>query len=113
FAVQYATGSWQVVGIIPHSAAAHNAWSANIFAFASDVFPKNALSSVIGIRGMAGSVGGIFFPMLVCSFLDQYKMARNLMGGYNILFVICSLSYLFAWVLIMMLSKKTKGINVG
>ncbi|GAB3427294.1 MFS transporter [Niabella aquatica] len=107
-AVQYATSSWQVVGMISLAAAAHNAWSANIFAFASDMFPKNALSSVIGIGGMAGSVGGILFPMLVGALLDHYKLTGNLMEGYNILFVICSLSYLFAWVIILLLSPKRK-----
>lgn len=106
--VQYAANSWQVVGMIALAAAAHNAWSANIFAFASDLFPRSALSSVIGIGGMAGSVGGILFPMLVGALLDHYKLIGNLMGGYNILFVICSLSYLFAWVLILLLTQNRK-----
>ena len=52
---------------------------------ASDMFPTEAVSSVVGIAGMAGAVGGILFPMLVGYLLDSYKAAGNLTGGYNLL----------------------------
>ena len=46
----------------PLAAAAHQAWSANIFTFASDMFPKQAVGSVTGLGGTAGAVGGISSP---------------------------------------------------
>ena len=65
FTVQYFHNMWMVVALISLAAAAHQAWSANIFTTASDMFPKKAVSSIIGIGGMAGSVGGIIFQPLV------------------------------------------------
>jgi len=97
---KYVTDIWAAVGLISLAAAAHNAWSANIFTLASDMFPKKALSSVIGIGGMAGSVGGILFPLLVGYLLDLYKTSGNITVGYNLLFIICGCAYLLAWILI-------------
>ena len=82
------------------AAAAHQAWSANIYSIATDMFPKKAVSSVIGIGGMAGSVGGIFFPMIVGSLLDKYKLLGNINDGYNIIFLLCGSAYMIAWVII-------------
>lgn len=96
-AAQWATNIWQAVALISLAAAAHQAWSANLYTIVSDMFPKNAVSSVIGIGGMAGSVGGILFPILVGYLLDSYKAAGNIGAGYNILFVISGCTYLLAW----------------
>ncbi|MDX1940862.1 MAG: MFS transporter [Saprospiraceae bacterium] len=94
---QFATNVWVAVALISLAAAAHQAWSANIFTTASDMFPKKAVSSVVGIGGMAGSVGGILFPLLVGYLLNYYKTAGDITIGYNILFVICGCMYLIAW----------------
>lgn len=91
---------WLAVFLISLAAAAHNAWSANIFTIASDLFPKKTLSSVIGIGGMAGSVGGILFPLVTGQLLDFYKAKGNIMIGYQSLFVFCGMVYLLAWVII-------------
>ena len=61
------------------------------------MFPKRAISSVTGIGGMAGSVGGILFPFLVGIILDNAKAAGNISTGYNTIFIICGLAYLLAW----------------
>ena len=109
---QFATNIWQAVGLISLAAAAHQAWSANIFTTASDMFPKRALSSVVGIGGMAGSVGGILFPLLVGSLLDSYKEAGNLTGGYNVLFIICGFAYLGAWGLMHVFAPRMEPVRV-
>jgi len=95
--IQYMHNMWVIVAVISLAAACHQAWSANIYTVASDMFPKNAISSVIGIGGMAGSVGGILFPFLVGALLDHYKIAGHIGTGYNIIFVICGCAYLLAW----------------
>ena len=56
---------WLAVLVIGIAAAAHQAWSANIFTTASDMFPKKAVGSVTGIGGMFGSLGGILLSLLV------------------------------------------------
>ncbi len=50
---------WVAVGLVGLAAAAHQGWTANIFTMASDMFPRRAVGSVVGIGGMAGSIGGM------------------------------------------------------
>jgi MFS transporter, ACS family, hexuronate transporter len=107
---QLATNVWMAVAIISLAVAVHQAWATNVFTIASDLFPKEAVSSVVGIGGMAGAAGGIVFPLLVGSLLDSYKNAGNLNGGYNVLFTICGLTYLVAWTIIHLLTRKTKPV---
>ncbi|MHA4738377.1 MFS transporter [Dyadobacter sp. MSC1_007] len=109
---QYTTNIWQAVVLISLAAAAHQAWSANIFTTASDMFPKKAVSSVVGIGGMAGSVGGILFPLLVGIILDNYKAAGNIGGGYNIIFILCGCAYLLAWVVMHFFSPKMERVDI-
>jgi ACS family hexuronate transporter-like MFS transporter len=103
---QYATNVWAAVALISLAVAAHQAWATNIFTTASDMFPKQTVSSVVGIGGMAGAIGGIFFPMIVGSLLDSYKMSGNITQGYNLLFTMCGLTYLITWTIIHLLTRK-------
>ncbi|OFY09265.1 MAG: hypothetical protein A2X05_12620, partial [Bacteroidetes bacterium GWE2_41_25] len=103
---QYTTAAWMAVGIISLAVAVHQAWATNVFTMASDMFPSEAVGSVTGIAGMAGAVGGILFPLVVGFLLDSYKAAGNLTGGYNVLFTICGLTYLTAWMIIHLLTRK-------
>lgn len=105
---QFVSDVWLAVALISLAVAVHQAWATNIFTMASDMFPKSSVSSVVGIGGMAGAVGGILFPMLVGYLLDMYKLQDNLAGGYNVLFTICGLTYLLAWGIIHLLTRKTK-----
>jgi ACS family hexuronate transporter-like MFS transporter len=103
---QFTTAAWMAVGIISLAVAVHQAWATNVFTMASDMFPTEAVGSVVGIAGMAGAVGGILFPILVGSLLDSFKAAGNLTGGYNLLFTICGFTYLTAWTIIHFLTRK-------
>lgn len=109
---QYTTNVWAAVGLISLAAAAHQAWSANIFTTASDMFPKRAVSSVVGIGGMAGAIGGILFPMVVGRLLDFYKAAGNIGAGYNLLFVICGCAYLLAWGIMHLFTPRMEHVEV-
>lgn len=107
---QYATNVWAAVALISLAAAAHQAWSANIFTTVSDMFPKKAVSSVVGIGGMAGAIGGIVFPMVVGSLLDSAKAAGNINVGYNVLFIICGCAYLLAWSIMHLFAPKMEKV---
>lgn len=109
---QFAGNVWIAVALISLAAAAHQAWSANIFTTVSDMFPKNAVSSVVGIGGMAGSIGGMLFPLLVGNLLDHYKAAGDITVGYNILFVICGFGYLAAWGMMHLLAPKMERVQL-
>jgi ACS family hexuronate transporter-like MFS transporter len=106
--IQFASSLWQVIGLLSLAVAAHQAWSANLFTLVSDLFPKKAVSSVVGIGGMAGSLGGLLFPILVGSLLDTYKALGSITTGYNILFVLCGSAYLIALVSIHLLAPSMK-----
>lgn len=110
---QFATAAWMAVGIISLAVAVHQAWATNVFTAASDMFPKEAVSSVVGIAGMAGAVGGILFPLLVGSILDSYKSAGNLTGGYNLIFTICGFTYLTVWIIIHLLTRGRTTIKLS
>jgi ACS family hexuronate transporter-like MFS transporter len=109
---RFATNIWQAVGLIGLAAAAHQAWSANIFTTASDMFPKRAVSSVVGIGSMAGAIGGFFFPKLIGYILDTNKAAGHIVTGYNIIFFICGCAYLLAWLMMHILSPKMKKVEL-
>ncbi len=110
--IQYVHNLWVIVAMISLAAACHQAWSANIFTTASDMFPKHAISSIVGIGGMAGSVGGILFPMLVGFVLDHYRLAGSINRGYNILFVVCGCAYLVAWLVMHAFAPTMKQVNL-
>lgn len=112
FIAQFVTDKWTAVILISLAVAVHQAWATNIFTMASDMFPKEVVSSVVGIGGMMGAVGGILFPIIVGQLLDIYKVAGNLTGGYNLIFTICGVTYLAAWIIIHMLTRKSKKVVV-
>lgn len=104
---QFITDIWVAVALISLAVALHQAWATNMFTTASDMFPKEAVSSVVGIGGMTGAIGGILFPMLVGTLLDHYKTLGNIGAGYNLIFTICGLTYLTAWIIIHLLTRNT------
>lgn len=102
---------WLAVFVIGLAAAAHQAWSANIFTTVSDMFPKRAIGSVIGIGGMFGAIGGILLSLLVQKNLFvYYRSINHIETAYYIMFLVCGLSYLFAWVIMHLLVPKVKVI---
>ena len=80
--------------LIGLAGAAHQAWSATIYTTVSDMFPKRAVATLVGIGTTAGSVGGMAFPILTGQLLDRFPH-----GGYGIVFGICSVAYLIAFAL--------------
>lgn len=97
---------WYAVLIIGLTASAHQAWSANIFTTVSDMFPKKAVASVVGIGGMIGAIGGIVIAKTAGILLDHYKMMGKIETGYYIMFIICALAYVIAWALFSLLVPK-------
>ncbi len=109
--IQWANDLWTVVLIISLAASAHQAWSANIFTTASDMFPQSALSSVVGIGGLAGAVGGVLFPVFIGIILDYYKNIGALNTGYNIIFMVCGSAYLLALVMMHLVLPKMNRVT--
>jgi ACS family hexuronate transporter-like MFS transporter len=93
---------WVAVGLVAIAAAAHQGWSANIFTLTSDMFPRRAVGSVVGIGGMAGAVGGMVISLVVGEIL-----ART--GSYVPVFMIAGFAYLSALLVIHLLAPKLEG----
>lgn len=103
---------WFAVIIIGIAASAHQAWSANIYTTVSDMFPKKSVSSVTGIGGMAGALGGMLIAKTAGVLLDYFKTQGDIKIGYYIMFLICGAAYLLAWfIMFKLLVPKMKPIK--
>jgi ACS family hexuronate transporter-like MFS transporter len=102
---------WLPVILIGIGASAHQAWSANIFTTVSDMFPKKAVASVVGIGGMAGGIGGVLVTKVGGALFDHYKALGHIETGYTIMFTFCAVAYLLAWVVMKALVPKYKLIT--
>jgi ACS family hexuronate transporter-like MFS transporter len=78
------------LSLISLATAAHQAWSANIFTLASDMFPKTLVGSVVGLAGMAGAIGGMFMTLIAGGMLQWT-------GSYVPLFVLAGLMHPLAF----------------
>jgi ACS family hexuronate transporter-like MFS transporter len=97
-----AANLWVAVGLVAIAAAAHQGWSANIFTLTSDMFPRRAVGSVVGIGGMAGAVGGMVISLVVGEILQRT-------GSYMPVFLIAGFAYLTALLVIHLLAPKLEG----
>jgi ACS family hexuronate transporter-like MFS transporter len=89
FAAPYIHHLWLVVGLVGLATAAHQGWSANLFTLPSDMFPKAAVGSVIGIGGMSGAIGGVLFQ-LATGYIVKFT------NSYVPLFAFACFAYLLA-----------------
>ena len=97
--IPHLTGLWPQVALFSLATAAHQGWSANIFTTASDMFPRRAVGSVVGIGGFGGAVGG----MCIASFTGFHLQHTQ---SYSLLFVIAGSAYLFALLVIHLLAPR-------
>jgi ACS family hexuronate transporter-like MFS transporter len=102
---------WIPVILIGIGASAHQAWSANIFTTVSDMFPKKAIGSIIGIGGMAGGLGGVLVSKMGGYLFDYYDSLGQIQTGYTIMFVVCAVAYLIAWSVMKLLVPKYRPIT--
>lgn len=100
-----ASNLWVAVGLVALAAAAHQGWSANLFTLTSDMFPKQAVGSVTGIGGMAGSIGGMLIALVVGEILQKT-------GSYVPIFIIAGSTYLVALLVIHLLVPKLAPANL-
>lgn len=108
-----AVNMWYAVLVIGLAAAAHQAWSANIFTTVSDMFPKSTTASVTGIGGMFGALGGILLTLLVQkNMFVHYRSIGKIEIAYYIMFAVCAGAYLVAWVIMQILVPKMKPLDL-
>ena len=98
--VSRAPSMWAAVLIVGVAAAAHQAWSANVYTLASDMFPSFAVGSVVGIGAFAGAMGGVVFQRVTGRVLQANG------SDYTPIFLVCGLAYVTAWVIIHLLAPR-------
>ncbi len=96
---------WVAVLLIGLAAASHQGWSANLFTTVSDMFPKNAVGSIVGIGGLAGSVGGMLLSTAAGYVLE-------LTGSYLPLFIIAGSGYLIALAIFHWLTPRLTPVHL-
>jgi ACS family hexuronate transporter-like MFS transporter len=96
---------WAAVGILSLATAAHQGWSANLFTTASDMFPRSAVGSVVGIGGMAGSTGSVLFSL-------STGWVLQLTHSYTPLFVVAASAYLVGLLLLRIIAPGLQRVDV-
>jgi ACS family hexuronate transporter-like MFS transporter len=97
---------WVAVAIVSVAAAAHQWWSANLFTLTSDMFPRHAVASVVGLGGFAGAVGGVLFQRATGRILEANG------SNYLPIFLICGFAYVTALAIIHLLSPRMETVRL-
>jgi ACS family hexuronate transporter-like MFS transporter len=96
---------WVAAALITLAGSAHQAWSANAFSLAGDMFPKRVVGSVTGLGGMMGAVGGIILFFITGKIL-------KVTGDYLPIFILASVAYLTALIIVHLLAPKLEPAKV-
>ena len=96
---------WFAVGVVALAAGAHQGWSANMYTLASDMFPRTAVGSVVGIGSMAGAIGAIFAAKAV-GYILQWT------GSYKLIFLIAASAYVSAFAVVQLLAPRIRPVTV-
>jgi ACS family hexuronate transporter-like MFS transporter len=99
------TNLWLAVAVIGLALSAHQGWSPNIFTTVSDMFPKKAVGSVVGLGSSIGSIGGM-------AFLASSGYIVQATGSYTVLFVFCGSAYLMAVGIMHLLTANAKPVDL-
>jgi MFS transporter, ACS family, hexuronate transporter len=94
---------WFAVAAVAIAAGAHQGWSANMYTLVSDMFPRAAVGSVVGLASMAGAIGGMFAAKAV-GYILQWT------GSYVTVFLIAGSAYLVAFVMVQVLAPQIKTV---
>jgi ACS family hexuronate transporter-like MFS transporter len=105
FFAQYAASVWLAVGIVGLATAAHQAFSANLYTIPSDMFPRGAVGSVIGIGGTVGAIGGMGMAKFTGYILQTT-------GSYTLIFAVAGSVYLVAIGVVHLLSPRLARVDV-
>ena len=104
FFAAFTSSLWVAVGLIALAAFSHQGYASNIFTIISDIYPKNAVGSMVGLSLFAGSIGGVLFSSAVGFILEAT-------GNYYMIFGFASIAYLLSWLFLKLLVPDYKTIE--
>ena len=105
FFAQYYDDLWVAVLVIGVATAAHQAFSANLYTLPSDLFPRSAVGSVIGIGGTVGAVGGMIFSLYTGQVLER-------IGSYTPIFIVAGSAYFVALAIVHLLTPRLERARI-
>ena len=112
--------AWWPAIVIGLAGAGHQAWSANLYSTVGDMFPKSAVATITGIGGMAGGISSFMINKgagVLFTYSENAGQAFTFLGfegkeaGYMIMFCLCAVAYVFAWMVMKALVPKYKKIE--
>jgi ACS family hexuronate transporter-like MFS transporter len=103
--VSQVKGLWLAVAIIGLATAAHQGWSSNLFTLVSDMFPRRAVASVVGLGGFGGAVGGLCIAWLVSHLLQWTH-------SYAVVLFMAGSAYIFALLVIQVLAPRLEPVQL-
>jgi len=104
FSASTVSNLWAATLLIGLAAAAHQGFSANLYTLVSDTAPRHMVSSIVGVGGMAGAIGGMFIAKLAGYILEWT-------GDYRILFGIAAGAYLVNLFIIHLINPRLKPME--
>jgi ACS family hexuronate transporter-like MFS transporter len=103
----HAGSMWLAVGLVSVAAAAHQWWAANLYTLVSDIFPRQAVGSVVGIGSCCGAVVSMISQRATGQLLD----ATN--HNYTAIFIACGITYLAGWLIIHLLVPRMEPVRLA
>jgi MFS transporter, ACS family, hexuronate transporter len=97
---------WIAVVLIALAAAGHQGWASNIFTIISDIYPKKAVGTMVGLSGFAGAAGGALSASFIGLILENT-------GSYFLIFFIASSVYLLNWLILKVFIKEIKPVYLS
>jgi ACS family hexuronate transporter-like MFS transporter len=97
---------WTAVALVGLAAAAHQWWSANLFTLSTDMFPRAAVGTVVGMGGFAGAAGGFLFQRVTGLVLQSNG------NNYVPIFAACGSAYVIAFLVIHMLAPRLEPATI-
>jgi ACS family hexuronate transporter-like MFS transporter len=97
---------WLAVFLIGMATAAHQGFSANLFTLTSDMFPRRAVGSVVGIGGFFGAMGGVLMNL-------SAGRLRDMTGNYFAMFAIAGSAYVTALLIIHLLVPRLEPVQLS
>ena len=96
---------WVAVGLIALAAAGHQGWASNIFTLVSDIYPKQAVGTMMGLSGFFGAVGGALSAAFVGLMLETT-------GSYFLIFMVASSVYMINWIILKLSIRNVQQIEI-
>jgi ACS family hexuronate transporter-like MFS transporter len=96
---------WVAVMLIGLATAAHQGFSSNLYTLASDMFPRRAVGSVVGLGTFAGGTGGFLLQLSAGYIIEA-------MHNYLAIFALAGSAYLIALLFIHLLVPKIAPVTI-